>query len=561
MEKYDAVIVGAGLAGCAAALSIARRGFDVIMLEKARVPGHRNMTGGVIFAEYIRGYGLQDLIPDLKDAPLERRIKKHEVHLLSGSDSEGKTYRIYSLTRGSFPVRLGLVSDPSTGHDYSVLRAKFDRWFAGKAMEAGAMMATECAVEELINKDDRIIGVKTVDEEIYADMVIDASGVTSPLPIQAGLREPLGTESYYLGAKHVYRLSSGTIEERFKLGEGEGVAQLYLGPFMKGVHGGAFLYTNRESLSVGIVIDLNSFVKKSEQDLYLGKPLDLMEAFERHPIITNYLEGASFAEYSAHTVPKGYSCILDRPYATGFLVAGDALGSFVKIGPMLDGMRRAIASGIMAAETFEHAKKEGDFSARTLSRYKEVLKPIYDDVSRSRRDSKFFESSFAYSIVPSIIFGLGLGNKVTANSLAKAADNRDAIEKIQERTGLLTYDEDKEYVHIKVNLEACSKSSFKPWVAACPFNCYTLVLPKGVFASYRDLLQTNLQRLREQSRTNDDAVRSEAERLTRQDIATGTVRFDHVACVGCGTCGILGPHEAIQFGPERKGHGVRYAYG
>ncbi|MBI4258213.1 MAG: FAD-dependent oxidoreductase, partial [Thaumarchaeota archaeon] len=320
-------MVGAGLAGSAAALRLVRKGFDVIMLEKARVPGHRNMTGGVIFCKYIEGYGLQDLIPDLKDAPLERRIKEHSVHILSEPDGGSKSYRVYGITRNSLPMRLGLVSDPSTGHDYSVLRAKFDRWLAEKAMEAGAMIATECAVEQLIMKDEIIVGVKTVDEEIYADLVIDASGVTSSLPIQAGLRHELGSESYYLGVKQVYRLGSNAINERFKLSEGEGVAQLYLGSFMNGVRGGAFLYTNRESLSTGIVIDLGSYVKKGEEDLELGKPHDLMEAFEQHPMISGYLENSSLVEYSAHVVPKGYRCLLDRPYSDGFLVAGDALGS------------------------------------------------------------------------------------------------------------------------------------------------------------------------------------------------------------------------------------------
>ncbi|MBI4258491.1 MAG: hypothetical protein HY619_06015, partial [Thaumarchaeota archaeon] len=226
-----------------------------------------------------------------------------------------------------------------------------------------------------------------------------------------------------------------------------------------------------------------------------------------------------------------------------------------------DGMRRAVASGIMAADVFDQAKKTGDFSSKTLSRYKEMLKPIYKDVARSKWDSWFFESRLAYDIMPSIAFALGWGRRIGYTPSTKPDDNRDANQKIQARTGLLTYDEDKHYSHIKVDLEACSKAAFKPWVPACPFNCYTLVLPKGVFASYLDLFHYNIQQLRKQSGMNEDTVRREAEHLTREDLTSGTVRFDHVACVGCGACGILGPPEAVRFGHERHGHGVRYAYG
>ncbi len=54
---------------------------------------------------------------------------------------------------------------------------------------------------------------------------------------------------------------------------------------------------------------------------------------------------------------------------------------------------------------------------------------------------------------------------------------------------------------------------------------------------------------------------SAARETTMDDIAKGTLRFDHVACVACGTCGEIGPKEVVAFGPEHEGYGVRYRYG
>jgi electron transfer flavoprotein-quinone oxidoreductase len=561
MGQYHAIIVGAGLAGSAAALSLARRGYNVLILEKARVPGHRNMTGGIISTRYLRGYGLEDLVPDLSKTPLERRITRQSVHVVSKPDRNG-AYRMISMSGSSPFMRTGLIPNPDTGHDFSVLRGKLDRWLASRAVEEGAMLATEVTVEGLLRDNGRVTGVRTSNEELLADAVIDASGVTSSLPVEIGLRPSLGPEAYYLGVKHVYSLAPGLIEERFRLNKGEGAAHFYLGHFMKRVHGGAFLYTNRDTVSSGVVFKLLSYIKRCVDDLDVGKALDILEEFETHPSIAGYLEGAARVEYSGHLVPRGPRCLLTRPFHHGFLVAGDALGSFVKLGPMLDGMRRAIATGIMAAEAVDIAETRGDFSSRSLSTYRDLLDPIYRDMRRSRLDSLLFENRFAYEFMPSVLLSTPVMSK-RHRGLSRVPKRapRNAIQLVQERTGLLLYDEDKQHSHIHVDLERCSRSASKVWVPSCPFNCYTLVLEKGVFTSYRDLYRLNLATLAAQRGRNADRLSKDAEKITRDDITRAKVRFDHVAYVGCGTCGVLGPAEAVRFGHERDGHGVRYSYG
>jgi electron transfer flavoprotein-quinone oxidoreductase len=572
--EFDVIVVGAGLGGSACALSLARKGANVLMLEKAKIPGERNMSGGVLFGTYAAGYGMLDIVPDFEtDAPVQRRIVSHEVNVLSVPDWDEGDYRYYRIGRKSLPSRLGLFKvDLESGHDYSVLRRDFDQWFANKAVQEGAMLSTQTSAESLIIENGTVVGVRTTHEDLRSKVVVDASGVVSNLVEMAGLRPKLEPSDLYHGLKHLYRMDPATIEKRFGLAKGEGRAQLYLGQFMKGVNGGAFLYTNQDTLSVGIVVSMASMLEGyTERFEEVGKGIDILEAFESHPMVAELLHDAELLEYSAHNVPKGYKCMLKKPYAPGFMAVGDSLGSFVKIGPMLDGMRMAIATGIMAAQAFLQASQAGSFSDSALSSYRSLLAPVYRDVRRSKNDSRVSESKLVYQVLPPLLFSTFLvyrEKRITVDR--KGGRAKDAVQRVQRGTSLLNYDEDKVYSHIAVDLEKGSASRLKPWVPACPVNCYTLVTPKGVFVSYTDLLEYNVRPLQEKYREANGfdaeslelkAIESVARGTTLDDVAQGRLRFDHVACVACGTCGEIGPKDVVAFGPERDGHGVRYRYG
>src|SRR3990172_2697506 len=45
--KFGAVVVGAGFAGCAAAIRLAKAGATGLLIGRAEKPGQKNMTGGV----------------------------------------------------------------------------------------------------------------------------------------------------------------------------------------------------------------------------------------------------------------------------------------------------------------------------------------------------------------------------------------------------------------------------------------------------------------------------------------------------------------------------------
>jgi electron transfer flavoprotein-quinone oxidoreductase len=555
--EFDVIVVGAGPAGSAAALTLARKGVNVLVLEKARVPGERNMTGGVIYGDFPDEWGLISLVPDFETtAPLERRVISHEVVVLDSPDLERGRSRYYRLSKTSLPSRIGLFPIGfETGHDYTVLRRPFDRWFAEAAVHAGAMLSTGTTAEGLLTEGGEVVGVRTPREELRANLVIDASGVTSTLVEEAGLRKRLNPRQLYHGIKRVHRLDAGTIEKRLRVRPGEGRAVFFLGEFMRGIGGGAFVYTNRDSLSVGLVVSMDSLIRRTTEHFdQVGKLLDVQDEFEAHPMVAELLDGAQPAEYSAHNIPKGYKAILKRPYADGFMAAGDALGAFVKIGPMIDGMRRAVTSGMMAASAYLAASTSGSYKSRNLSRYRDLLTPIYEDVNRSGRDGFISESPFTYHTLPKILFGTRFMSSVyTFHPRPDTPRAGDAMSRVQEGTGLLDYDEDQEYSHIKVDAGKASKSLSKPWVPACPTNCFTIFTPKGVFASFRDLFDHNLGL--------NGGNRGRAMSETLDDVAAAQLKFDHVPCVACGTCGAIGPPEMVTFGHERGGHGVRYKFG
>jgi electron transfer flavoprotein-quinone oxidoreductase len=567
--EYDVIVVGAGPGGSAAALTLVRKGVRVLIIEKARAPGESNVSGGVLYGDFTKGYGLIDLIPSFEfEAPLERKVLSHEVNILSKPDQRESSYHRYRLDGNSILARLGLFTvEIQTGHDYTVIRSEFDRWLAEKAVAAGAELMAETAVRGLLTDADgreaagsseeerepEVLGVKTSRGDIRSKMVIDCSGVTSNLVEMAGLRGPLGPRQLYHAIKHVYRLPKEDVDKRFKLREGEGRAINCFGDFMQGVGGSAFIFTNRETLSVGVVASVDSMVRAfTEHFDGVGTLKDVLEAFEAHPYTAELLESGELLEFSAHNIPRGHVAMLKKPYATGYLPAGDALGAFIKIGPLFDGMRRAIASGIMAADTYLLASESGSYRASNLSRYKDMLAPLYEDVNRSGRESFFGESGFAYSTLPRILFSSSVFSKRVRFDMSRTT--------AAARTPVARAQGDGPSAHIGVDLEAASKSSVKPWVPVCPVGCFSLVTEKGTFVSYKDLYAANYKALAT-SLENRSGLRVLAYRETVKDIQGGRLAFDERACVGCGTCGEIGPKEMVAFGPGEGGQGVRYRYG
>ena len=356
MEKFDVIIAGAGLAGLAAAYALSGNGVEVLVLERGDYPGAKNVTGGRLYVNPVR-----DLFPELwNGAPLERFITHEGATLMAKERSVTVDYS------GS-----ELRVEPH--QSYSILRAKFDRWLAEQAEARGAMLLTKVRVDDVIKEKGGIAGVLAGGDELRADVVIACDGVLSLISEKAGLRSSGLPHDYALGIKEVIALDSGIINDRFNLEGNEGAARLFMGEVTQGRFGGGFLYTNRESISLGIVIGIQDLLGD-------GAAMDvpaLLESFKQRSEIAPLIRGGATVEYAAHVIPEGGFRALSHLYGNGILVAGDAAGLALNIGFTVRGMEYALASGYFAAQTVLKARETGNFSTETLSLYKRLLEESF----------------------------------------------------------------------------------------------------------------------------------------------------------------------------------------
>jgi electron transfer flavoprotein-quinone oxidoreductase len=310
------------------------------------------VTGGRIYVGPLRSY-----LPDIwKDAPLERHVTKEILTLMGEANST--TLELYSNRFNSEPY-------PS----YTILRAKFDRWLADLVTEKGIFVIPQKAADELIVEGGKVIGVKAGGEELGADCVVAADGILSFLAEKAGLRQRYQPQHFAVGFKEVIELDPKTIEDRFRLGEGEGAAQLFVGSLTKGMMGGGFIYTNRDSLSLGIVAGIHSLNRKEPRE----EVYKLLDEFKERPEIKNLIKGGNLVEYSAHLITEGGIAIKPKVFTDGMLVVGDAAGLGLNMLVTVRGMEYAMASGVLAGRAIKKAKEKNDFSASSLSYYEQLL--------------------------------------------------------------------------------------------------------------------------------------------------------------------------------------------
>ncbi len=351
-EKFDAVVVGAGPAGTAAAITMAKAGLQVALLERGSKAGSKNVMGGILYNHY-----LEEIVgDDWKQAPLERPIIEERRWLMTPEAVIGIDYK--NLRSRSRP------------HSYSVLRARFDAWFAEQAEKSGAMVVPETVVDRLIKKNDRVVGVGTGrGDDLSAEVVVVCEGIglgsgllENTVINGSPLRRKLRPNEVAMAVKEIMQLDPGLIEERFNCESGEGCTVECFGDSTMGMSGFMFIYTNRDTLSVGGGALLSEFNQT------LRTPNDLMEHFKQHPAVKPLLRGAETVEYLAHLIPEGGYRGIPKVYGPGYLVCGDA--AMLSNPVHREGSNLAMESGRLAGETVVHCKEAGDFSESRLAEYR-----------------------------------------------------------------------------------------------------------------------------------------------------------------------------------------------
>ena len=386
-DHFDVIVVGAGPAGSAAALATARAGLNVLLIERGEYPGAKNVSGAAFYGSAI----LNKLIPNWwEQAPVERYICRRDLLLMSPTTAVSLDFRSASPT---------YVEPPFNA--FTILRPKFDRWFAAQAEAAGAFLLTSTVVDDVIIERGKVVGVKVRREEgeIRADVVIACDGVNSFLAQRAGLQRRLQTHELSLGVKEVLGLDEAIIRERFNLSGNEGMVLEYVGAVTEDVRGGAFLYTNRNSLSLGVIGQVSSLVETKK------RPYDLLETFKAHPAVAPLVRGARLREYSAHLIPESGWDMMPKLVASGMLIAGDAAGFCLATGLYIEGINYAMQSGLAAAQAAIEAHRCRDFTRETLSRYTELLWPynVFTDFRAYRHAPHLINSERVQNLYPEML--------------------------------------------------------------------------------------------------------------------------------------------------------------
>ena len=330
-------------------MTIARAGHEVILIERGSFSGSKNVFGGAIYAQPTR-----EIFPNFeKEAPIERLNVEHKFAILGEDDSTVISYRHKDL------------ENPA----YTVIRGKFDRWMAEEARKAGVIIAEETVVKELLIENEKVVGVKTELEEYYSDIVVLADGVNSLLAKQIGFRETIEPKDVALSVKEVIKLDREKINERFNLTDDEGcVYEIFGGP-MKGMLGLGFLYTNKDSVSIGLGVGLDALCDKNL------KPYDLLDKLKEHPSISPLIKDGELLEYSAHLIPEGGYKKIPTLSGAGVMIAGDA--AMLVNNLHWEGTNLAMISGKLAGETAVTALAKCDFSEKMLAKYPEALEKSF----------------------------------------------------------------------------------------------------------------------------------------------------------------------------------------
>lgn len=374
--RFDAVVVGAGLAGSAAAMVMAREGLNVALIERGQKPGGKNYFGGAIYT-----HAIADLVPDFMDRrpPFERPVTEAGFWMLS---ADGGLSRI-TVQGGQ------LDADPVDA--YIASRATFDVWWAEQAQKEGALLIPKTAVVDFIRDESgQVIGVATdrAQGDIYAPVVVVCEGVNNLLTQKLGLTDhDLEPARMALAFKQVIGLPQDTINSRFGLADKDhGLAVSVLGDVSLGLPGMGFVYTNKTSVSIGLGLMLDAAVE------YRLRPYDVLQRYLSHPAIAPLIEGGQLMEYGAHLIPEGGYRDMPKLYMGGAMVAGDAASMVNAL--HWEGTNMAIIAGKLAGETAVEAHAKHDFSAESLSAYEARLKDgfILKDLKQYRNFSRFLET-------------------------------------------------------------------------------------------------------------------------------------------------------------------------
>jgi len=173
---------------------------------------------------------------------------------------------------------------------YSVLMNELNAWFALSADESaqkcGGGIVPGVHVNNISWDDEKERTIIQTDEldEFQVKAVIAADGVNSEVVDLTHARPKFSATQLYQGVKAVVKLPENVINDTFAIGTDSGAAHLFAGDITLNHLGGGFLYTNRDTLSVGAVYHFDSLLDNPTE------PNTLLDALLKNPMITELIK-------------------------------------------------------------------------------------------------------------------------------------------------------------------------------------------------------------------------------------------------------------------------------
>jgi menaquinone-9 beta-reductase len=340
MEEFDAAIIGAGPAGAAAAISLASKGYRVVLIEKERFPREK------LCGDFINPVNW----PILRELGVDKDI-------LSSEHDKVTAFRI---TTCSGEQAEALLPEQNHGPDFGLglSRSTFDLALLKKAEDDGAAVLQGCRVNSLERESQGwrlVLDHAPGSAEIRARILIGADGRNSWLAHRLGLTSAAEMQGRSVGFQIRLEAPNATA--------GKVDIHLFPGGYAGLVGLGGY------SFNLCLAVDKGSLPHQRQVE-FLCESLLPQNPHLRELLRRSRRVGQARSTYPVYFKPR-------RCFAEGILFVGDAARVNEPVSG--EGIYFAMKSALLAAETIDEAFGASDFSASRLRSYER----------RCRRQFKF----------------------------------------------------------------------------------------------------------------------------------------------------------------------------